>query len=306
MDKQEMYIPSSVNGKRLHVVIWRPEGEPLAVLQLTHGMCEYIDRYDDFARHLNGLGIAVIGHDHLGHGGSVSTAADLGYFADKPAAENLIDDIHAVTLLARQEFPNALNFLLGHSMGSFFARRYLALYGADISGAVVMGTGWVPSPVPQLGRVVATLISLVRGRRCRSKLLGGMVLGASEKAFASEGRLAWLSVNKANVRRYEADPLCGFAFTAGAYRDFFDIMAALAAQRGFDGIPRDLPVLVISGEKDPVGGAPAVRQVAAQLRALGLKDVTEKTFPGDRHEILNESDREAVYAFIDRWIMERC
>ena len=306
MNKLDMFIPSNVNGKRLHVIHWKPEGETIACLQLVHGMCEYIDRYDEFARLLAERGIAVIGHDHLGHGRSAAGPEELGHFADESAAEALIDDMHAVTVLARQEYSTVPNFILGHSMGSFFVRRYITQYGADVAGAIVMGTGWVPAAAAKAGQVLARQTCTLRGARHKSKMLANLVLGASEKAFAAEGPLAWLSVNPDNVRRYEADPLCGFPFTAGAYRDFFDIMAALAAGLDYDDIPRGLPVLVVSGAEDPVGGSAAVAKVAAQYRSPGLTDVTDKVFPGDRHEILNENDREAVYEYLCGWLLARC
>ena len=306
MNKLEMYIPSNINGKRVHVIHWQPEGETIGVLQLVHGMCEYIDRYDEFARLLAERGIAVMGHDHLGHGLSAASPEELGHFADDNAADALLNDMHAVTLLARQEYPNAVNFILGHSMGSFFVRRYITLFGRDVAGAIVMGTGWVPAAAAKAGKLLARQTCALRGPRHKSKVLASLVLGASEKAFAAEGPLAWLSVNQDNVRRYEADPLCGFPFTAGAYRDFFDIMDALATGADYDDIPRGLPVLVVSGAEDPVGGSAAVAKVAAQYRSLGLTDVTDKVFPGDRHEILNENDREAVYEYLCGWLLARC
>ena len=261
-----------------------------------------IDRYDAFARFLCENGIAAIGHDHLGHGLSARSPEDLGVFAEERAERSLIDDMYAVTLEARQEFPGAPNFILGHSMGSFFVRRYLTRYGGYVSGAIIMGTGWIPNPVPGLGKAAANLVCAVRGVRHRSPLLTGMALGASEKAFAAEGKLAWLSVNRENVKRYEADPLCGFMFSAGAYRDFFGILADLAAEKDFDAMPRSLPLLVVSGAEDPVGGRNAVEKLAARYRELGFERVTDRVYPGDRHEILNETNREAVYNDLLAWL----
>ena len=295
MKMTETYIPSSAAGQRLHVTIWRPEGEVRAVLQMVHGMSEYIGRYGDLAGFFCAHGIAAIGHDHLGHGRTARKPEDLGFFGEESAKAALIEDMYAVTRTARREFPGAPVFLLGHSMGSFFTRRYLAVHGGEIAGAVIMGTGWVPAPVPSVGVLLAKLACAVRGPRYRSPLLENLALGRSERAFAAEGKLAWLSTNADNARLYEADPLCGFSFTAGAYRDFFGILADVAAEKGYDAVPRTLPVLVTSGAEDPIGGGAAVTKVAGEYRRLGLRDVTEKVFPGDRHEICNEKDREAVF-----------
>ncbi len=305
MNRTELTIPSRASGRTLRAVLWEPETEPRAVLQVTHGMAEHIDRYEPFAAYLTGEGIAVIGHDHLGHGGSVRNPGDLGFFAENDASGIVIDDMKTVTLEAKRRFPGLPLFLLGHSMGSFFARRYLALYGGELAGAVIMGTGWIPPSQAKTGLRLSRLICRTKGERSQSPLLEGMVLGGNAKAFPGEGRLAWLSVNPENVAAYEADPLCGFPFTAGAYRDFFAVMLAVSREEEFDNIRRSLPLLIVSGELDPVGGKRAVEKLAARYRQLDFADVTDKLFPGDRHEILNERDRDEVYRFIGGWIEKR-
>ena len=305
MKKEEFYLNSASSGRRIHTVVWQPDGEPSAVLQLVHGMAEYIERYDAFARWLCEQGIAAIGHDHLGHGKSVESDADLGFFAENDASEIVIRDMRTVTLEAKNRFPGLPVFILGHSMGSFFVRRYLALYGGEVSGAVIMGTGWVQPSVANLGKAMAGMICKTKGERTVSPMLESMVLGGAAKAFKDEGQLGWLSVNKENVAKYEADPLCGFSFTAGAYRDFMRVMASIAKEEGYDNIRKNLPILVISGENDPIGGKAAVEKVAAQYRGLDFTDVTAKVVDGDRHEILNEDDREEVYAYIYDWMEQR-
>lgn len=292
-------------GHPIHAVFLEPEGEPRAVLQITHGMAEYIGRYADFAAYLTERGFAVAGHDHPGHGESVKTHDDLGFFGPGDNADALILDMKAVTLEAKRRNPGLPVFLLGHSMGSFFVRRYLPLFGGELAGAVVMGTGWIPAFLSKTGLSLSRLICRTKGERTVSPLLESLVLGGNAKAFPGEGRLAWLSVNTANVAAYEADPLCGFPFTAGAYRDFFSIMLSVAKEEGFDNIRRSLPLLLISGEVDPVGGKRAVEKLAARYRELDFADVTEKIFPGDRHEILNEVDRADVYAYIAGWMEKR-
>ena len=305
MKREDITLPSSAEGKHLHTVVWTPEGEPRAVLQLTHGMAEYIGRYEPLAEYLAERGIASIGHDHLGHGETASDERELGFFTEGDASETVIRDMRAVTLEAKRRFPGLPVFLLGHSMGSFFVRRYLPLYGGEIAGAVLMGTGWIPGSVANAGRTLSRMICRFKGERTVSPMLESMVLGGNAKAFPEDGRLGWLSKRRQNVVDYEADPLCGFPFTAGAYRDFMTILSHVAAEDGYDGIRRTLPILVISGELDPVGGKAAVEKVAGEYRSLEFTDVTAKIYPGDRHEILNEDDRAEVMAYLADWIAAR-
>ena len=147
-------VPSTVPGRTLHAFRCVPEGEVKAVLQLSHGMVEFIDRYKPLAEYLAGRGILVTGHDHLGHGGSIRTRADYGYFAQPDGNRAVLDDLHAVTALTKQLYPGVPYFLLGHSMGSFYARQYLCEWGGELDGAIIMGTGWQPKAVIAGGMAV--------------------------------------------------------------------------------------------------------------------------------------------------------
>ena len=303
MKKETIYLDSTDKKNRLHGFWWLPDGEPKAVLQLTHGMAEYIDRYDPFAAYLAENGIAAIGHDHLGHGESVSSEDQLGFFAEKDGDKILIDDIHLFTLEAKKRFPGKKVFLLGHSMGSFMCRRYLAVYGRELDGAIIMGTGDIPGPVAGVGVASAKTSVRFHGDHYRSKFLTGLTLGSNNKPFTpNRTAVDWLSRNEENVDRYVADPLCGFEFTAKAYVDFFTVLRKLSKQEGFDTIPRALPILITSGELDPVGGKKACENVKKLYDDLGFTDVTLKLYPEDRHEILNEVDRDTVYADLKGWL----
>ena len=304
MTREDLTLPSAA-GTSIHAVLWEPEGEPRAVLQITHGMSEHIGRYEDFAAYLTERGFAVAGHDHPGHGGSVRTPADLGFFGEGDNADALIRNMKTVTLEAKRRNPGLPVFLFGHSMGSVFVRRYLALYGGEIAGAVIAGTVWLSPAAAKTGLNVARAVCRMKGVRSLSPLLDSITLGNNAKAFPGEGSLAWLTSDPVVCAAYEADPLCGFPFTAGAYRDFFSVMQSVAREEDFDNIRRSLPLLIVSGELDPVGGKRAVEKLAARYRHLDFADVTEKIFPGDRHEILNERDRADVCAFIAEWLEKR-
>ena len=162
-------LPSTVPGRTLHGFRCVPEGQVRAVLQLSHGMVEFIDRYRPLAEYLADQGILVTGHDHLGHGASIRTKEDYGYFAEPDGNRAVLADLHAVTVLTKELYPNLPYFLLGHSMGSFYARQYLCEYGRELNGAIIMGTGFQPKA---LVKVAKTLCRVLDGRGLEYRLAG--------------------------------------------------------------------------------------------------------------------------------------
>ena len=191
-------------------------------------------------------------------------------------------------------------------MGSFMVRNYLTDHSDELSGAIVMGTGQIPAALANAGKMIAGLIKAVKGDHYRSGLLLAMSTGGYNKVFEPTRTSAdWLSRNEENCDRYVADELCGFTFTTAAYRDFFTVLAKLAAGNGYDRIHRDLPILLNAGEKDPVGGAKAVPKVYDEYKKMGMEDVTLQLYSEDRHEILNELDREKVYDDILAWMVSK-
>ena len=306
MKKEEFFRPSSDGVTQLHGYTWTPDGEVRAVLQLVHGMVEYIDRYDAFASYLAERGIACIGHDHLGHGQSVTDEGKLGHFADENGEKYVIDDMHRITEDAKKRFPGKKVFILGHSMGSFLLRKYITLYSNEVDGAIIMGTGYIPAALAATGKTLSRLTRNIKGKYHRSKLLTSLALGSNNKPFEpARTPNDWLSRNKENVDKYQADPLCGYMFTTSSYVAFFTVIESLAKHEGFENIRKDLPILVTSGEEDPVGGRDACPSVLREFKDLGLTDASMKLYPQDRHEILNEVDRDKVYADIEAWLNAR-
>ena len=299
--KEEGYILSNDKDQQLHYIVWEPEGQQaVGVLQLVHGMEEYIDRYEPLAQAMVKRGWAVIGHDHLGHGKSGKW--ERGFFTErKNGARLLIDDMHGITLLSHERWQGVPLFIYGHSMGSFFTRRYLAEYGASVNGAVLCGSGWYSTLETGTAYWAARIIGRLKGVHNRSTLLTALCSLPFAHAFAEEGKGAWLSKNRENVARYKADPLCGFGFTCGAYRHMYENLKLVSQAYHYDQLEK-MPVLVISGSDDPVGGAKGVRKIAAQYRELGFSDVTERILVGDRHEILFEDDGADTIAFIAQWL----
>lgn len=306
MKKYTEKIASTDSKNDLNVIIWETEKEPIGVLQIVHGMAEYIDRYDNFAKYMTEHGFNVIGHDHLGHGHSVSDEHDYGFFAEENGDKIIIEDMHSVTQYAREKWEELPNFILGHSMGSFCLRQYLTKYSNDVFGAIIMGTGWIPSAAALLGKTIATNTCKSKGSHTVNPLLIKLTLEPYNKPFApARTNCDWLSRDEKQVDLYVNDKLCGFDFTAGAYKDFFTILEKIAKNRQLIGMRKSLPILITSGSVDPVGGKKACEKLNAQYKRCGINDVTLKLWENDRHEILNELDKSDVYRYIYNWLKSK-
>lgn len=269
-------------------------------------MAEYIDRYDNFAKYMTEHGFNVIGHDHLGHGHSVSDEHDYGFFAEENGDKIIIEDMHSVTQYAREKWEELPNFILGHSMGSFCLRQYLTKYSNDVFGAIIMGTGWIPSAAALLGKTIATNTCKSKGSHTVNPLLIKLTIEPYNKPFApARTNCDWLSRDEKQVDLYVNDKLCGFDFTAGAYKDFFTILEKIAKNRQLIGMRKSLPILITSGSVDPVGGKKACEKLNAQYKRCGIDDVTLKLWEKDRHEILNELDKSDVYQYIYNWLKSK-
>lgn len=306
MKKYTEKIASTDSKNNLNVIIWETEKEPIGVLQIVHGMAEYIDRYDNFAKYMTEHGFNVIGHDHLGHGHSVSDERDYGFFAEENGDKIIIEDMHSVTQYAREKWEELPNFILGHSMGSFCLRQYLTKYSNDVFGAIIMGTGWIPSAAALLGKTIATNTCKSKGSHTVNPLLIKLTLEPYNKPFApARTNCDWLSRDEKQVDLYVNDKLCGFDFTAGAYKDFFTVLEKIAKNRQLIGMRKSLPILITSGSVDPVGGKKACEKLNAQYKRCGIDDVTLKLWENDRHEILNELDKNDVYDYIYNWLKSK-
>lgn len=306
MKKYTEKIASTDSKNNLNVIIWETEKEPIGVLQIVHGMAEYIDRYDNFAKYMTEQGFNVIGHDHLGHGHSVSDEHDYGFFAEENGDKIIIEDMHSVTQYAREKWEELPNFILGHSMGSFCLRQYLTKYSNDVFGAIIMGTGWIPSAAALLGKTIATNTCKSKGSHTVNPLLIKLTLEPYNKPFApARTNCDWLSRDEKQVDLYVNDKLCGFDFTAGAYKDFFTVLEKIAKNRQLIGMRKSLPILITSGSVDPVGGKKACEKLNAQYKRCGIDDVTLKLWENDRHEILNELDKSDVYRYICNWLKSK-
>lgn len=300
---KNMELPSNDGVHKLHVVVWQPDGEPKAVLQLSHGMIEFIERYEGLAQYLNEQDILVIGNDHLGHGHTAGRDEDLGYFCPEHMSETVVKDLHTVTEYAKKEYPGIPYFLLGHSMGSFMARRYLMTYGDELTGAILCGTGEQTSATLFAGKTAAGILGAFKGQRYRSEFIRKTSFKGYNDRFEKRTENDWLTKDQSIVDWYNGHKFCTFGFTINGYKTLFEVLTYIQKQENYNKIPKNLPIYMIAGEDDPVGNyGEGVKHIYKQYKDSGIKDISIKLYPNDRHEILNELDKETVYADVADWI----
>ena len=268
------------------------------IIQIVHGMAEHTDRYLDVGKYLCGRGYFVIMHDQAGHGRSVKSDEDDGYFCDKDGWLRLVDDIYEVTKLAKKQVPGKKLIIWGHSMGSFLTRKYIATYKDAVDAAVICGTSGA-NPGAAAGILIANLIGTFKGQKHKSKMINNIAFGSYNKRFDGNTGFEWLSANEDNVAKYVADPKCGFLFSVAGYRDLFSVLKDVSADAWFTAVPKALPMYLISGEDDPVGNyGKGVTEVYERLKAAGHTNLKMKLYKGLRHEIHNEKTNAEVYADI--------
>ena len=297
MKKQE-FTYKSFNGKNtIRAMRYIPEKDIVAVLQIAHGMVEFIDRYEDFAKFLCDRGILVTGNDHLGHGGSVDSEDDWGYFG-KDGNTVLIEDMNKLTDITKELYPDKPYFLLGHSMGSFYARQYLMFYGSKLTGAIIMGTGMESLEKIKGGLLLCRMVALFKGWRHRSKLINSIAFGTYNKQFEpARTRVDWLSKDEKLVDWYINEPRCSFVFTVDGYYNMFTGLTRLHDKKLLNQMPKQLPVFFVAGKDDPVGGfGKEVENSAKSFIDAGMMNVSMKLYPNDRHEI--------VYQDLYEWIID--
>lgn len=303
--REKMYFDSRDGMNKIQAVEWIPDVEqPLFILQIIHGMTEYMARYDDFACSMAQKGVLVVGEDHLGHGCSVKKGGVYGYFCEQDPATVVVRDSHRLKKMIQEKYPGIPYAILGHSLGSYILRNYLCRYGTGIQAAIIMGTGMPSKPLLAAGKAVAALQKLFLGDKHPSRLLDKMTFGTYNNRI-KDNRTPndWLTRDEAIVDAYNKDPLCGFTFTVNGFRTCFELISRLHKKENLDKMPKELPVLFLSGEEDPVGGyGKGVKTAFRSFQEEGMKKIQMKLYKDDRHELLNETDRAAVYEDIYTWL----
>ncbi len=298
----DIFYPSTNGTDTIVAKIWQPDFQAQGIVQISHGMCEYIDRYAGFAEFLTENGFIVCANNHLGHGASAASQKQLGYFAKRGGEKFLVDDLHTLTNMMKIKYPDLPILLFGHSMGSFIARNYVTKYGKELSAVIFCGTSG-PNPRARAGKKLAALECRRHGEQYRSSWLQHLAFHAYNRRNARRTKFDWLSRDEKVVDQYLADPYCDFTFTASAFEDLFTLLLQCSDPEWFSTYPKTLPTLLISGDMDPVGDyGKGVSYVYKTLISAGVRDVRMKLYEGARHELLNEINRQEVYEDILQWI----
>jgi len=294
----------TADGLTLHVRRWAPPAAPRAVVLIVHGMAEHAGRYDRLATALNKEGYEVVAPDLRGHGKSIADPDYPGLFATNDGWNKAIGDIKAISSLVKQQSPGKPVILLGHSMGSFMAQRLMIEQGADYAGVILSGTNGPVGFLRSIGAIIARIEVLRCGTENPSGLLTSMSFGAYNKPYdPPRTEFDWLSRDEAEVDKYVADPLCGFAVSTSLWRDFLDGLGELHRPKDVSRVPKYLPIFVVSGTRDPVGGyAKGVQKLLDLYASSGLAKVSHKFYEGARHEIFNETNRDEVTSDIVEWL----
>ncbi|NLP48031.1 MAG: alpha/beta hydrolase [Clostridiales bacterium] len=304
IERSEYTYPSSTGIADIYARSWAPKDKEKVkgVLQIAHGMAEHGERYEGFAHYMADKGYAVFANDHIGHGKSMNDFEERGFFGLRDGWLGFVNDAKALTDLAREKYPDIPVILFGHSMGSFIARGYCEKFGEQLDGAIFCGTSG-KNPLAGIAVQMASFIATVKGHMYRSKFINKAAFGAFNKRIENpKTDFDWLSRDEEEVDKYMNDKFCGFLFTAVGYRDMSTILQKVSGKSWYQNLPPDLPMLLVSGQMDPVGDyGKGVQQVFRDLRKSGHKNVLIKLYKDDRHEILNELDKEDVYKDLEQW-----
>ncbi len=303
-DLSELTFPSSDGTHTIHAEVYIPKtGAYKAIIQLAHGMIDFVERYKGLADFLTGEGYIFAGNDHLGHGKSVASSEDYGFFASKGGADYVIEDLHTMNRHLRHTYTGVPVILLGHSMGSFIARLYAAKYPRTISALIIHGTAG-PNALLPIGKLLAATVSLFCGERHRSRMVASMAFaGYNSKFPKEEGKNAWLTRDLSAIEGHDDDERSNFIFTVSGYRDLFRFLGRCNSKAWFKSFPKGLPTLILSGSADPVGAygkGPAY--VYKHLLLAGCNNIEIKLYDGARHELFNETNKEEVFRDIALWL----
>ena len=300
---QEFTYLSSDGKTTLGASLWLPQQEPYrGIVQICHGMVEHMGRYEWLAGQLTDKGYIVCGDDHLGHGRSADNQT-LGYFGERDGWRHLVEDEHLLRLLMQKQYPSMPYYLLGHSMGSFITREYITQYAAGLKGYICCGTSG-RNPLIGFALVLSNVMVALQGGKHIGRLLNRLAFQNYNRHFGEVVTgVEWLSRDAAQYLPFANDPKCHFTFTNAGFRDLFRLLHRVSGKQWSNRVPKELPILILSGEEDPVGNyGKGVRQVYGWLKKSGIHALQLKLYPEARHELHNELNRdefvEDVLAFL--------
>ncbi|MCR1934632.1 alpha/beta hydrolase [Clostridium tepidum] len=302
----------SFNGRenvKINVYKWEPERKQdiKAVIQISHGMAETAHRYERLASYLNEAGYVVYANDHRGHGKSAISLDKLGYLGEEDGFMSMVEDIHTLNAIIKEENKGLPVFLLGHSMGSFISQRYIQLYGEGLNGVILVGTNGKQGFLLNIGILIAKLEMKFKGREHESNILNYLSFGGYNKKFKpNRTEFDWLSRDDKEVDKYIKNKYCGTIFTTSFYHDFFKGLKSIWKEENKNSIPTNLPILIVAGDKDPVGNfGKGILNLYNFYNNIGVTDVNYKLYKDGRHEILNELNRKEVFEDVLNWINDK-
>lgn len=301
---KDFYFNSSTGKNKIHARMCVPDAEPRAIVQIIHGIAEYIGRYDEFMSFLADNGIIAVGTDHLGHGKSIESEEQTGFFAYDNGWDYVVRDEEVLRLAMHENYPELPIIVFGHSMGSFMTRTLLIRYPDAFNAAIISGTGNQGAALVNGGLFMGNLVTGLRGAHHYSKFLNNLAFGSYNKIYDNpKTEYDWLSRDEANVQKYIDDPLCGFIPSCSLFRDMMTGVKFITSKKNLTAMNKDMPVYFMSGDMDPVGECgKGVQKAYNNFLEAGMKDVSIKLYPGGRHEMLNEINKDEVYADILAWI----
>ena len=304
---RDFFYASSTGNNEIHARICTPVGKPKGVIQIVHGIAEHINRYDDFMTFLAENEYVAVGNDHLGHGQSAARLDELGIFAEDNGWDYAVRDMDLLRDRVREEYHDVPYIFFGHSMGSFLTRTYIIQHPDKYDAAILSGTGQQSPALVNAGFLAANMSVKLKGSHASGQMLNDMAFGSyCKKIVNPRTPFDWLSRVPEEVDKYIADPKCGFVCKCSLYRDMMGGLKFLTRQSNIDKMNKDAPIYFMSGAEDPVGdyGAGVEKAYKAFCRA-GLHDVSIRLYPGGRHEMLNEENREEVKRDILQWLNDR-
>jgi len=302
MNVQESFV-TALDGSEIYLRKWLPERDPRGIIQIAHGMTEHAGVYTDFIAALLEAGYGVYAHDHKGHGKTVKREEDYGHFEPNVGWNEAVSDVIFVSETIRKEQTCPL-FLLGHSMGSFLSRRAVQLKGELYDGFLISGTGGNPGILGSIGHKVATIEMKLRGAKTKSPMLNFLSFGNFNSHFKpNRTEFDWLSSDNSQVDKYIADPLCGFICTTSFYRELFSGVLEVNKLDEFKKTPKNLPIHIFSGDRDPVGDmGKGVKEVYENYKKCDVRDVTLRLYENGRHEMFHEVNRDEVFQDLISWL----
>ncbi len=303
--KSTEYI-SMPDGEKVALHSWIPDGEIRWVVQICHGMIEYAKRYDHFSVFLCQHNVAVYAHDQRGHGDTACTFDKLGFISGKNGFQTVIEDLREVINQVKQRHSFCKMILLGHSFGSYVSQGYIEQYGADVDACILSGTSGSRPFLVWTAKCMAFIIKTVKGATFRSEFMNKLIFGNYNRRVQNpKSKNAWLTRDESIVEKYDSNVYTTFIPAIGFFYDLFSGLSQIHKERKIDAIPKNMPVFIFGGQDDPVGDyGKLVEKLYRLYLFAGIRHVSLRLYPGGRHEMLNEINRQEVMVDLFNWMEE--